>query len=176
MKYLLPLFLLILPSLLLGQAAEEELLPLLPPSFTTSGPVGTTEIHQDGIDHQAIAQTQDGYVRVQQRGEAHVLQATQQGTDGQWLIQQHGTGHRYTGSAVGDRNRIEVSQRGEGNLIQQDLVGSDMRYRLTQEGQGHELIQIEHDPLAPAYEVHQRGPGMQITIEQGFVGLPPLEP
>ena len=154
---------------------EEQLLQQLPPTFGAAGPVGTTEIHQDGLDHQAIVQTEDSYVRVQQEGESNVLQATQQGMNGQWMIRQQGRGNEYTGTMIGDNNRVEVQQRGEDNLIQQDLVGNDMQYRLIQEGQGNELIQIEHDPLAPSYEVHQQGQGMKITIEQGFVGLPPLE-
>ena len=156
--------------------AEEALLQQLPPSFSAAGPVGTTEIRQEGLDHQAVVQTEDSYVRVQQEGESHILQATQQGLNGQWMIRQQGRGNEYTGSMIGDNNRVEVQQRGEDNLIRQDLVGNDMQYRLIQEGQGNELIQREHDPLAPAYEVHQQGQGMKITIEQGFVGLPPLKP
>ena len=165
------------PAILQAQALlEEQILQQLPPSFTSAGPVGTTQIRQDGIDHQATVQTQDSYVRVQQTGEANLLQATQQGTNGQWIIHQQGTANHYSGTVVGDNNRIEINQRGEDNLIQQDLVGNDLRYRVTQEGQGNQLIQTEHDPLAPAYQVHQQGQGMKITIAQGFVGLPPLEP
>ena len=165
------------PTILRAQApAEEEILQQLLPAFTSAGPVGITEIRQDGLDHQAIVQTQDSYVQVQQSGEANILQATQQGINGQLMIRQDGTNNQYTGTVVGDNNRIEINQRGEDNLIQQDLVGNDLRYRVTQEGRGHELIQQEHDPLAPAYEVHQQGEGMKITIEQSFVGLPPSEP
>ena len=176
MKYLLCSFLLIRSFWLFSQVVEEELLQQLPPAFTSAGPVGTTEIRQEGVDHQAIVQTEDSYLRVRQHGEGHLLQATQQGSNAQWVIRQQGTAHQYTGSVVGNNNRIEVNQRGEDNLIQQDLVGNNMRYRLIQEGRRNELIQIEHDPLAPAYEVHQQGEDMKITIEQGFVGLPPLEP
>ena len=165
------------PLLLRAQAlAEEALLQQLPPTFTNAGPVGTTEVYQEGIDHQAVVQTEDSYVRVQQTGEANLLQATQQGANAQWLIQQQGARNQYTGTVVGDNNRMEIRQRGEDNLIQQDVAGDNLHYRLTQEGQGHQLIQLEHDPLAPAYEVHQQGQGMRITIEQGFVGRPPLKP
>ena len=164
------------PAVLYAQNAEEAILQQLPPTFAPAGPVGTTEVRQDGMDHQAIIQTQNSYVRVQQSGEAHILQATQQGAHGQWMIQQEGARNQYNGTMIGDNNQVEIHQRGEDNLIRQDLIGNDMRYRLIQEGQGHELIQTEHDPLAPAYEVHQQGQGMKITIEQGFVGLPPLEP
>ena len=176
MKYLLYLLLLTTPSLVLSQATEEKLLQSLPPSFTVAGPAGTTEIHQNGIDHRAIVQIEDSYVQIQQSGEANLLEATHQGANGQLRIQQHGMANQYSGTVVGDNNRLDVIQRGENNLVQQDLIGHDLRYRITQEGQGHELIQREHDPLAPAYEVHQQGTGMQITIEQGFVGLPPVEP
>ena len=156
--------------------AEEAILQQLPPSFGAAGPVGTTEIRQAGLDHQALVQTEDSYLRVQQSGESHILQATQQGLNGQWVIRQEGRGNEYRGTMIGDHNRVEVQQRGEDNLIRQELVGHEMEYRLLQEGQGNELIQTEHDPLAPAYQVHQQGQGMKITIEQGFVGLPPLEP
>ena len=174
---LLVALLTISPTLLQAQVSvEEEILQQLPPTFTNAGPVGTTEIRQDGVDHQAVVQTEDSYVRVQQTGEANLLHATQQGANAQWLIQQQGARNQYTGTVVGDNNQIEIRQRGEDNLIQQDVAGDNLRYRLTQEGQGNQLIQLEHDPLAPAYEVHQQGQGMRITIEQGFVGLPPLKP
>ena len=163
--------------------SEEAIRQSLPPTFmptdlarpavATVGPVGTTHLFQDGIDNQAIIRTQDSYVQVQQSGEANLLQATQQGVNGQLRIRQDGTNNQYTGTVVGDNNRLDITQRGEDHLIRQDLAGNDLFYRITQEGQGHELIQIEHNPLAPAYEVHQQGEGMQITIEQGFVGIPP---
>ena len=166
--------------------SEEAIRQSLPPTFmptdlarsavATVGPVGTTDLLQDGIDNQAIIQTQDSYVQVQQSGEAHLLQANQQGESGQLLIRQEGARHQYQGTVVGDNNRLDITQSGQDHLIRQDLVGNDLFYRITQEGQGHELIQIEHDPLAPAYEVHQQGQGMQIVIEQGFVGIPPQEP
>ena len=177
MKLLIVAFAL-LPTLLPAQApaeAEEEILRNPSAAFAT-GPVGTTDIRQDGLDNQSIVQTQDSYVRVQQTGEANILQATQQGSNGQLRIRQDGTNNQYAGTVVGNNNRLDITQRGEGNLIRQDLVGNELRYRVTQEGQGHELIQTEHDPLAPAYEVHQQGQGMQITIEQGFVGLPAPQP
>ena len=178
------ILLLIIPTLLCAQApAEEALLQALPPTFMPTdlarsavAPVGTTDLFQDGIDHQAIIRTQDSYVQVQQIGEAHLLQANQQGENGQLLIRQEGARHQYQGIVVGDNNRLDITQSGQDHLIRQDLVGNDLFYRITQEGQGHELIQIEHDPLAPAYEVHQQGQGMQIVIEQGFVGIPPQEP
>ena len=156
--------------------AEERILQPLPPSFSEAGPAGTTQVDQQGWDHRAVVQTQDSYVQVQQAGESHVLQATQQGLNGQWVIHQQGRRNEYLGSLTGDNNRVEVLQQGEDNLIRQDLVGNDMQYRLIQQGQGNELIQLEHDPLAPSYEVHQQGQGMKINIEQGFVGLPPLRP
>ena len=181
------ILLLIIPTLLCAQApAEESLLQALPPTFMPTdlarpavaivGPVGTTDLLQDGINHQAIIQTQDSYVQVQQIGEANLLKATQQGVNGQLRIRQDGINNQYTGTVVGDNNRLDITQNGQDHLIRQDLVGNDLFYRITQEGQGHELIQIEHDPLAPAYEVHQQGQGMQIVIEQGFVGIPPQEP
>ena len=177
---LLFVLLIFISTILQGQGqqapAEEAILQQLPPTFGGAGPVGTTEIRQEGTNHQTIVQTEDSYVRVQQRGEAHRLQFTQQGLNGQWIIHQEGTSNQYTGTMIGDNNHVDVQQRGEDNLIHQDLVGNDMQYRILQEGQGNELIQIEHDPLAPAYEIHQQGQGMKITIEQGFVGLPPLEP
>ena len=154
---------------------EEEILRNPSAAFAT-GPVGTTHIRQDGSDNQAMVQTQDSYVRVQQSGEANILNATQQGQNGQLRITQDGTNNQYSGTVVGNNNRLDITQRGEDNLIRQDLVGNELRYRVTQEGQGHELIQTEHDPLAPAYEVHQQGQGMQITIEQGFVGIPVPQP
>ncbi len=166
------------PTLLLAQApaeAEEEILRNPSAAFAT-GPAGTTDVRQDGLNNQSTVQTQDSYVRVQQSGEANILQATQQGQNAQLRITQDGTNNRYAGTVVGDNNRLDITQRGEDNLIRQDLVGNDLRYRVTQEGQGHELIQTEHDPLAPAYEVQQQGQGMQITIEQGFVGIPAPEP
>ena len=164
------------PTLLKAQALTEAEILRNPSSNFPTGPVGTTDIRQDGTDHRAIVQTEDSYVRVQQSGEANLLEATQQGANGQLRIQQDGTSNQYRGTVVGDNNRLDIAQRGENNLIQQDLIGNDLRYRVTQEGIGHELIQTEHDPLAPAYEVHQQGEGMQITIEQGFVGLPSREP
>ena len=170
--------LMLFPTLLWAQApveAEKEILRN-PSAAFAPGPVGTTDLRQNGLDNQAIAQTQDSYVRVQQSGEANLLQATQQGSNGQLHIRQDGTNHQYTGTVIGDNNRLDITQRGADNLIQQDLAGNDLFYRITQEGQGHALIQTEHDPLAPAYEVHQQGQGMQITIEQGFVGIPPQEP
>ena len=177
MKRLLVFFILC-PVLLLAQVpadAEEEILRNPSSAFAT-GLVGTTDIRQDGLNNQSVVQTQDSYVRVQQTGEANILNATQQGSNGQLRIRQDGTNNHYTGTVVGDNNRLDITQRGQDNLIQQDLVGNDLRYRITQEGQGHELIQTEHDPLAPAYEVHQQGQGMQITIEQGFVGIPAPQP
>ena len=174
----LVILLILFPTLLLAQApaeVEEEILRNPSAAFAT-GPVGTTDIRQDGVDNQSIVQTQDSYVRVQQIGEANILNATQQGSNGQLHIRQDGTNNQYSGTVVGDNNVLDITQRGEDNLIRQDLVGNDLRYRITQEGQGHELIQTEHDPLAPAYEVHQQGQGMQITIEQGFVGLPAPQP
>ena len=147
-----------------------------PSSAFSVGPVGTTDVQQEGTDHRAVVQTEESYVRIRQSGEAQQLQLTQQGSNGQLRIQQEGINNQYEGTVLGDNNRLEIRQRGEDNLIQQDLIGNDLRYRLTQEGRGHELIQTEHDPLAPAYEVHQQGEGMQITIEQGFVGIPPQEP
>lgn len=170
--------LMLFPTLLWAQApveAEKEILRNPSAAFAT-GPVGTTNLRQNGLDNQAIVQTQDSYVRVQQSGEANLLQATQQGSNGQLHIRQDGTNHQYTGTVIGDNNRLDITQRGADNLIQQDLAGNDLFYRITQEGQGHALIQTEHDPLAPAYEVHQQGQGMQITIKQGFVGIPPQEP
>ncbi len=175
---LLFVFLLLNATLLYAQApaeAEEEILRNPSSAFAT-GPVGTTDVRQDGLDNQSIVQTQDSYVRVQQTGEANILNATQQGQNAQLRITQNGTNNQYSGTVVGDNNRLDITQRGEDNLIRQDLVGNDLRYRVTQEGQGHELIQTEHDPLAPAYEVHQQGQGMQITIEQGFVGIPAPQP
>ena len=174
MNYLLAL-LMLYPSVLWAQApaeAEEEILRNPSSAFAT-GLVGTTDIRQSGLDNQAIVQTEDSYVRVQQRGEANILNASQQGSNGQWRILQDGTNHQYTGTVVGDNNRLDITQRGKDHLIRQDLAGNDLFYRITQEGQGHELIQTEHDPLAPAYEVYQQGQGMQIVIEQGFVGIPP---
>lgn len=174
----LTIFLILFPTLLLAQApaeVEEEILRN-PSSAFSVGPIGTTDVRQDGLDNQAIIQTQDSYVRVQQSGEANILQATQQGQNGQLRLRQDGTNNQYTGTVVGDNNRLDITQRGEDNLIEQDLMGNDLRYRVTQEGQGHQLIQTEHDPLAPAYEVRQQGRGMQITIEQGFVGIPVSEP
>ena len=169
----------IAPTLLCAQGAptqtEEEILRNPSAPFRT-GPVGITGVQQDGLDHRSIVQTEDSYVRVQQSGEANLLEATQRGANGQLRIQQDGTNNQYQGTVTGDNNRLDIAQRGEDNLIQQDLIGNDLRYRVTQEGVGHELIQTEHDPLAPAYEVHQQGEGMQITIEQGFVGLPSREP
>ena len=170
--------LILFPNLLLAQApaaAEEEILRNPSAAFAT-GTVGTTDVRQDGRNNQAIVQSQDSYVRTQQSGEANILQATQQGQNGQLRIRQDGINNQYTGTVVGDNNQLDIAQRGEDNLIRQDLAGNDLRYRVTQEGQGHQLIQTEHDPLAPAYEVHQQGQGMQITIEQGFVGIPALEP
>ena len=174
----LVILLILFPTLLLAQApaeAEAEILRNPSAAFAT-GPVGTADIRQDGLDNQSIVQTQDSYVRVQQTGEANILNAIQQGNNGQLRIRQDGTNNQYTGTVVGDNNHLDITQRGEDNLIRQDLVGNDLRYRVTQEGQGHELIQTEHDPLAPAYEVHQQGQGMQIVIEQGFVGIPAQDP
>ena len=174
----LVILLILFPTLLLAQAPTEAEAEILrnPLSAFATGPVGTTDIRQDGVDNQSIVQTQDSYVRVQQTGEANILNATQQGSNGQLHIRQDGTNNQYSGTVVGDNNVLDITQRGEDNLIRQDLVGNDLRYRITQEGQGHELIQTEHDPLAPAYEVHQQGQGMQITIEQGFVGIPAQDP
>ena len=155
--------------------AEEEILRN-PSSAFAPGPIGTTDVRQDGTDHQAIIRTEESYVRAWQRGAAQQLQFAQQGANGQLLIRQEGANNQYEGTVLGDNNRLDIAQRGEDNLIRQDLVGDDLHYRLTQEGRGNELIQIEHDPLAPSYEVHQQGEGMQITIEQGFVGIPPQEP
>ena len=175
---LFTVILLLSPTLAWAQApadVEEEILRNPSAAFAT-GPVGTTDVRQNGSDNQSIIQTQDSYVRVQQRGEANILNATQQGQDGQLRITQDGTNNQYSGTVVGNNNALDITQRGEDNLIRQELLGNDLRYRVTQEGQGHQLIQTEHDPLAPAYEVHQRGQGMQITIEQGFVGIPTPEP
>ena len=174
----LMILIILFPTLLWAQApaeAEEEILRN-PSSVFPTGPVGTAEVRQEGLDNQAIIQTQDSYVRVQQSGEAHDVQLTQAGQNGQMFIQQEGARNQYSSTVLGDNNRLDITQRGEDNLIRQDLVGNDLRYRIVQEGRGHELIQLEHDPLAPAYEVHQQGQSMQITIDQGFVGLPPSAP
>ncbi len=170
--------LILFPAFAWAQApadVEEEILRNPSAAFAT-GPVSTTEVRQDGLNNQSTVQTQDSYVRVQQSGEANILQATQQGQNGQLRITQDGTNNQYSGTVVGNNNRLDITQRGEDNLIRQDLLGNELRYRVTQEGQGHQLIQTEHDPLAPAYEVRQQGQGMQITIEQGFVGIPAPEP
>ena len=65
-----------------------------------------------------------------------------------------------------------MQQRGAYNHLQQDLIGNGMDYHITQDGSFLELIQIENQGLAPAYQVHQQGESMRITIENGFQPLP----
>ncbi len=81
---------------------------------------------------------------------------------------QSGELHQFDGSLSGNNNRVQVRQLGSQNSIQQDLIGNGMDYSIIQDGQQLELIQIEHNSLAPAYEIQQRGSDMTIIIEQGF--------
>ncbi|MEM9672640.1 MAG: hypothetical protein AAF992_08590 [Bacteroidota bacterium] len=152
-----------------GQAlAEDVLLKQL-----TSGPSRYNEvrIQQQGLSNQASVQqtnAQQSQINIEQQGNAHQLNAHQQGDNNNWDIQQSGKLHQFDGSLSGNNNRVQVRQLGSQNSIQQDLIGNGMDYSIIQDGQQLELIQIEHNSLAPAYEIQQRGSDMTIIIKQGF--------
>ena len=154
-----------------AQSAEDRLLEQLSTQQSTDNQV---RIEQQGAAHEVYIQ-QAGtrhQLSTDQQGEQHFIELTQQGFDNQYVIEQTGRGHSLTGIVEGNSNQIRIEQAGRHNTITQDLAGDNMNYAIRQEGSFLELHQVEHDPLAPAYEVHQRGQDMQITIEQGFVGIP----
>ena len=157
----------LLPLSVIAQS-EDELLPQVPAQPSQSNEV---RVQQMGTWQQAdITQVNSQYnqIHVEQHGQQHQLEATQQGQHNQWDITQEGQQHQFEGSMLGNHNQVEVQQFGQQNYIQQDLIGNGMDYSITQQGSQLELIQIEHNSLAPAYDVQQRGQGMRVVIEQGF--------
>lgn len=171
MKFLRIIAFILFPSLLFAQAPEEEALLQQLNGSGSSSLQNAVLIQQEGMYHQTSVQqseAQHSQIQVQQSGEAHQLEAVQQGQNNQWDIQQTGEQHQFTGSLVGNNNQVQVHQSGQQNSIQQDLIGNGMDYFIVQEGSQLELIQIEYNPLAPAYDVQQRGAGMTVIIEQGF--------
>ncbi|MEQ9438012.1 MAG: hypothetical protein RIG62_03150 [Cyclobacteriaceae bacterium] len=139
-----------------------------------AGQHNRTFLQQIGEDHQATLwqSGQQQELRIFQEGEAQQLQLFQLGNDNQWQVTQQGIGHEYTGVLRGDENQIQVLQSGAYNSLQQDLLGNGMDYQITQQGSNLELIQIENNGLAPAYQVQQTGEGMRIIIENGMQSLP----
>lgn len=143
---------------------ESELLP---------GQDNRLFLQQIGQDHQAtLSQSGRGQeLRVFQEGEVHQIQLFQLGNDNQWNVTQQGIGHDYTGVLRGNNSQIQVEQSGAYNSLQQDLLGNGLDYQITQYGNHLELIQIEKNGLAPAYQVQQEGEGMRIIIENGMQTL-----
>ncbi|MGB3589587.1 MAG: hypothetical protein WBA23_23780 [Tunicatimonas sp.] len=171
MKFHWILIFCLLPALLLAQAPAEE--ALLQQLTTPTLPSVQNEvlIQQVGINNQATVEQTEAlrnYIRVQQTGDTHQVEVRQQGQDNQWDITQEGEQHRFEGSMIGNDIQVEVQQYGQQNTIQQDLMGNGMDYSITQQGSQLELIQIEHNSLAPTYSVQQRGIGMTVIIEQGY--------
>ena len=131
-------------------------------------------LQQVGEEHQATVwqSGQQQQLRIFQQGEAQQLQLFQLGDGNNWHVTQQGIGHEYTGVLRGDENQIQVLQSGAYNSLQQDLIGNGMDYQITQQGSNLELIQIENNSLAPAYQVQQTGEDMRIIIENGIQSLP----
>ncbi len=179
----LPLFFYLLPALLASawpesataQSAEDQLLKQMSRHESVTN---QARVEQQGTAHEVYIQQAgtDHQLSTNQQGEQHFIELFQQGSRSQYVIEQTGRGHSLTSAVEGASNQIRIEQEGQHNTIVQDLVGDNMNYVIRQEGSFLELHQQEHDPLAPAYEIHQQGRDMSITIEQGFIGLPPLKP
>ena len=157
-----------------AQDVADPVLVLPNPIEMTPGNDNQLKLQQIGHNLAAVIGQSGQLQQLQlfQEGEAQQLQLFQLGNNNNWNVSQRGIGHEYTGVLRGDQNNIQVQQQGAHNSLQQDLVGNGMDYQITQEGSHLELIQIENNGLAPAYQVHQQGEGMRIIIENGLQPLP----
>lgn len=168
--YILVVIMIIFTTESFSQDANDPVISPSQNSDISSGNDNHLTIKQLGQENSSLIQQSGDNQKLQiwQEGQFQQLKLFQIGDNNQWQINQQGIGHEYDGRLQGDENQINVNQTGSYNSLQQDLLGNGMDYQITQEGSQLELIQIEKNDLAPSYQVHQKGVGMSIIIENGI--------
>ena len=119
----------------------------------------------------ASAETEN-HLEVTQSGKDNSATVIMEGQGNAMDVTQRGNNNIYEGSLKGEENLIHILQTGYYNRLYQILEGNGMELQVTQQGSNLELIQIETGGNSPAYQVHQRGAGMSLTIEHNQVMLP----
>lgn len=113
----------------------------------------------------------ENYLHLSQQGNENVASVVQEGNKNAIQVDQTGDNNFYQTIIKGEENLIHALQMGYNNKLFQELTGDRMELQVIQQGSGNELIQIEASGNAPAYQIHQRGDGMQLKIEHNSGGF-----
>ncbi|GAA4012997.1 hypothetical protein GCM10022408_27290 [Hymenobacter fastidiosus] len=108
---------------------------------------------------------------VLQLGNTNVVNATQTGAGNSTTVKQVGNRNHVTSDINGYETESFILQDGSYNKITQELNVDERRYKVQQQGNNNQLTQRENGAAAPpGYEIHMKGNGIKMTIEQGKVG------
>ncbi|WP_400190317.1 hypothetical protein [Hymenobacter sp. B81] len=104
-----------------------------------------------------------------QAGTGNSANLGQTGAGNRTVVEQFGNGNQVESDINGLNTESRIRQSGTANRVDQELNVDNRRYLVEQNGRNNELVQREQGATTPGYEVHMRGTGIRIVIEQGRV-------
>ena len=161
-------------GILLEQINTQRGNPILLPQSSGNGlsiAFGYREVMDMLRSRVASAETEN-HLEVTQSGKDNTATVIMEGRGNAMEVTQSGNNNVYEGELKGEDNLIHILQTGHYNKLYQMVEGTGSALQVTQQGSELELIQIETGGNAPAYQVDQRGHGMQIKIEHNQVSFP----